>query len=393
MLQGEIDAIDYPPTHQYQLEPLEPKNMLEERVARIPVEFFHGESFLDIGCNKGFFSLWAKRNIKYVEGIDYDQKCVRLCKKLGIKCQLTTFRDYVPDKRYDRIMMGNIMHYMYRECGDWTFIIKLAAISTGLVLIEAPTGMDCVAMKPVFQTKKLRKNFNEESFMGMMTKFFTLKMKVKSPSNNRWIMLFERLPLRIDHFVHKLTTIKLKSGIESTVYKHRNTIIKIQTNTTDKDFIKTFVAAHSPISNGIDSWLFSNGMYVGWSERISKYCSMKKFKHQIECFQKLCEHNVYLAKLGYTEMDMSVTNFFSDFKFYDKGGVWNIKDLEVAAIEDIITGYFFKMFRNSFKIKINFDLIHTILNKRDSVLIEILYQSFIIDEPIKKSKLQRLFHR
>jgi len=391
-LQSQIDAIDYPPTHQYDLETMQPKGMLQVRLDRMPNHFFLGRSFLDIGCNKGFFSLLAKqRHCNYVEGFDYDEKCVTLCKNLGLNVNKDTFRDYVPTKQFDRIMLGNVMHYMYRECGDWTFIIKLAAISNGLVLIEAPTGMDCKAMKPVFETKELRKGFNEKLFFEKMAQFFILKSKTESPSNNRWIMLFERKPVScLDYNFDELK--EIKSSVESRVYKSKDRIIKIQENHTVKDFIKTFIASYSPISNGVLEWIYHKGEYVGWSELKVNQKTLRHGTRQDEVFKQLIKHNIYLAKQGLTEMDMGISNFFEDLIMYDKGGVWFIKDLEKAGIEDIDKGYFFSMFKNSFKNYIvNYEKIHQALNTRDSNVIEVMYDELIVTE--KKKSFFDLFRR
>ncbi len=391
MSQEEIDKLDYPPTHQYNLERLEPLGALKKRMRLISSQIFHGERFLDIGCNKGFFSLVAKQGCKIVEAIDNNRDYVNLCKKLKIDVQLSTFREYNPDKKYDRIMMGNVMHYMYRECGDWSFIIKLAAISNGLVLIEAPTGMDCKLMKDAIP-KHLRKNFNNESFMETMNKFFTLKSISNSPSQGRYIMLFERINLPTVAFaIHDGIKIIKQDG-ESTVYKSKDNIIKIQNNHTEKDEIRIFIASHSPISNGIKSLVYNYGNYQGWTEEISDQIKLKPYTNQEECFQKLCIHNIYLAKLGYTEVDMSVSNFWPDLQMYDKGGIRHVTDVDPLCYNDLQTGWFFTMFRNQFNIPIDYESIQLSLKTRNSFNIQKMYEGFITFKSTKIS-LGRFFRK
>ena len=381
MSQDEIDSIEYPPTHEYDLETLTPKGVLAKRMKLYPQSFFKGDSFLDIGCNKGFFSLLAKQGCRKVKGIDYDPKCIDLCKKLGLDVELGTFRDYNPTEKFDRIFMGNIMHYMYRECEGWEFIIKLAAISSGEVLIEAPTGMNCKAMKPVFE-KRLRANFNEDEFMKHMNKFFTLISKANSPNNNRYIMHFRR-KVQLPMVIHSMSEFdgakKIKETKESTCYRHGNLIYKIQKNRSTEDEIGYFIASHSPVSNGVYTWMYHyKDGFIGWVERYSEKKSLGHYDKQEEVFKKLCEHNVYLAKLGYTEMDMGTSNFMEDLTMVDKGGVWHIKDIQNIALGK--DGYFLKMFRDSFDIPLEYDLIHETLATRDSKKIENMYQGFLQKE-------------
>ncbi len=376
MSQEEIDAIDYPPTHQYNLERLEPVGALRKRMRLIPNQIFNGKRFLDIGCNKGFFSLLAKKRCMEVEAIDNQDSYVRLCKNLGINTQLSTFREYNPDKKYDRIMMGNVMHYMYRECGDWSFIIKLAAISSGLVLIEAPTGMNCKIMKDAIP-KHLRKNFNDEAFRNAMKPFFILKSISNSPSQGRYIMLFERIKEPTVAFaIHDGISIIKQDG-ESTVYQSKDNIIKIQNNHSEKDEIRIFIASHSPISNGIKSLVYNYGKYQGWVEEKSDQKKLKPYTNQEHIFQKLCIHNIYLAKLGYTEVDMAVSNFWPDLQMYDKGGIRHVQDVDPLAYTDLKTGWFFTMFRNQFNIPIDFEKIQKGLKTHNSLEIQKMYEEFI----------------
>lgn len=375
-LQERIDEIAYPPTHQYDLETLEPKDFLKQRFDLMPEDFFHGKSFLDIGNNKGFFSLYAKKHCEYVEGLDYDKKCVELCNDLGIPTTCTTFRDYIPKRQFDRILMGNIMHYMYRECNGWEFITKLAAISTGQVLIEAPTGMDCKAMNPVFETKHLRKNFNEKLFFKSMERYFVLKSKVKSPSNNRWIMLWERKPINKITFNELKNMNEIKNTNESVVYTSNEKIAKIQVNHSVTDFIKTFISSESPISNGVLEWIVNeNGEYIGWTEQKEQKQTIPHRTQQSLVLPQLIKHQLYLTKLGYHEMDMGVSNFFEDGIMFDKGGVWHIKEMQKEGIDDVENGYFFKMMKSSFgNYPFDYNTLHRVLNTRDSFVIEEFYE-------------------
>ena len=81
-----IDALAYPPTHTYVLDGLKPTGVLAERFAvlnRLVPDFFTGNgSFLDVGCNKGFFSLYGSKFFNEVVGIDNTPEFIELCTKL-----------------------------------------------------------------------------------------------------------------------------------------------------------------------------------------------------------------------------------------------------------------------------------------------------------------------
>ena len=73
-LQSMIDSLSYPPTHEYSVKDLKPKGELKIRLAQMKTvspNFFEGDNFLDIGCNKGFFSLLASQNFLHVKTPKY----------------------------------------------------------------------------------------------------------------------------------------------------------------------------------------------------------------------------------------------------------------------------------------------------------------------------------
>ncbi|MHC4388404.1 MAG: class I SAM-dependent methyltransferase, partial [Planctomycetota bacterium] len=178
-----IDALAYPPTHTYVLDGLKPTGVLAERFAvlkgLVPDFFNANNSFLDVGCNKGFFSLYGSQFFNEVVGIDNTPEFIDLCTKLkrpNTEFILTDFRNYTPSKRFDRILLGNVHHYLFRSCQGWDWLYKLAAISKGLVVIEGPVDMSCPDMSDVL-CGDLREHFNYEEFIEVMNKFFVLKSK------------------------------------------------------------------------------------------------------------------------------------------------------------------------------------------------------------------------
>jgi len=200
-LQSEIDSIEYPPSHTYILDGLIPTGSLLARVLLIEKEFPHffrsGYELLDIGCNKGFFSLYQEGQ---VVGFDPDEKCVELCKRLRYKIwdddrefHVASFGSFTRSHRFARIFIGNGHHYPFIEAGGWSFIEKLGNLCdpTGLVLLEGPTGMESVDAQNCIP-EELASEFTQEKLIEAFDSLFILRKIVPSPLADRYFLLFEK---------------------------------------------------------------------------------------------------------------------------------------------------------------------------------------------------------
>jgi len=195
-LQDEIDAIEYPPSHTYQLKGLVPGEILERRMEVITKEFptfFKNGTLLDVGCNKGFFSLYHRGN---VVGIDPDEKCVKLCRRLRHteKFHQVSFGKYVRvGVPFNRVFMGNGHHYPFIEVGGWSFIEKLGnlVVEGGFVLLEGPTGMESVDAQNCIP-EDLASEFTQEKLIEAFNSLFILRKIVPSPLTDRYFLLFEK---------------------------------------------------------------------------------------------------------------------------------------------------------------------------------------------------------
>ena len=196
-LQSRIDAITYPPTHTYRLgPPLTPTGDLARRVAVIErefPEFFQSEHLLDVGCNKGFFSLYHQGS---VTGIDPSQECLDLCWKLmprGVFFR-RTFVQLHQGETFQKIWIGNGHHYPFIEAGGWGWVQKLDNICSGEVLLEGPVdmrGRDARRCIP----DEIAHLFTLDQLLAAFDPYFRLIKKVPSPLVNRFFLHFER---RID---------------------------------------------------------------------------------------------------------------------------------------------------------------------------------------------------
>lgn len=195
-LQDEIDSIEYPPSHTYRLRGLVPGEILGKRMAVIRKEFpkfFKDGTLLDVGCNKGFFSLYHRGG---VVGIDPDERCVELCRKLRHTEDFhqASFGKYtrvgIP---FNRVFMGNGHHYPFIEAGGWGFIEKLGnlVVTGGMVLLEGPTGMESVDARGCIP-EELKDEFTQEKLLEAFDSLFILRKIVPSPLTDRYFLLFEK---------------------------------------------------------------------------------------------------------------------------------------------------------------------------------------------------------
>ncbi len=192
-LQEEIDSITYPPTHTYRLAGLVPGPILSKRIKVIEEHFptfFTIGTLLDVGCNKGFFSLYHQGS---VTGIDPSLECIELCRKLypAGSFHLTTFGNFETEDKFDRIFIGNGHHYPFIEAGGWSWVNSLGKMSKGLVLLEGPvdmTGVDAQRCIPL----ELRSEFTKEKLLEAFHSRFILCKIIPSPLVDRFFLLFQR---------------------------------------------------------------------------------------------------------------------------------------------------------------------------------------------------------
>jgi SAM-dependent methyltransferase len=354
-LQKKIDALDYPPTHQYRLEPLKPDGFLRNRyeiMKLVSPDFFTGENFLDVGCNKGFFSLLASQNCNSVTSIDFDKRFTDLCIDLAQKnmtIQQKSFREFIPRKTYDRILLGNVHHYIYKETGNWDWIKKLAVISTDKVMVEGAVSMKCNDMK-IAIPKSLQSGFND--FLVEMTEYFDIIMTAQSMSPDRSVILFQRKKDKFGNS-YQLNDLKIDKVIKddpnSMVLKIKeNKIAKINKLKPDDIFpiskINTNIARLSPISNNAVGSVYDGDKFVGWLEDEEPDVKYKYKENQKEMFQLHCTHMQYLARLNYFDGDCSMINVFKvTNKLFDKGMVIPIPDMTNQMID-----YYFKYMDDSY---------------------------------------------
>ena len=206
----------YPPTHQYNSFTMVPKGPLKERVEIITnnlPSFFIGNRLLDVGCSWGYFSFANARNFHRIIALDKNEKCIEYCNKKNKYAHLqflqTGFRDYTSAIPFDKIFLGNAVHHIFMEIGDWSWIPKLHALSDGEVLVE---GADTTQCKDIRECIPFDKHGIYNKFQEEMSKYFVLKRKIHTTSYtpDRYLMLYDKRK-RPWYFLNKLPVNQLIS--------------------------------------------------------------------------------------------------------------------------------------------------------------------------------------
>ncbi len=369
-LQARIDAQAYPPTHTYQLDGLTPSGVLVERVARIDQtagpDFWDpnvtGARFLDIGCSKGFFSLRAHREGFNVTGIDPDPEAVEICRNAAevtggrrrLTFHATTFRDMpiadYPRGTWDRIFVGNVHHYLYRDAGGWEWLAKLATMCHPgtLVVVEGPIGVECTDARRALP-ESLHANFTRDDWEMELGRFFTIRNVGLSPSYtpDRRIWLLQRNSDEIERRVlyrlkerERLSTSPGRSvfvdadGLVCKVYENPPPNLYTQVN------LGRFIPRETKVVDVIRD--DDTDEFVGWREpRVE--CPARFFEVEMEIFRAFCRRQVWLARNGYTDVDPGGLNFGvmdQRLTHFDKNSIHPIMSLD-AGEWDFDTGRFF----------------------------------------------------
>lgn len=176
----------YPETLQFDVDTLQPKGALVERMHSFEevsrIFFKGGSSFLDIGCNKGYFeALVLKENpsIRKIVAIDILPEVLEvaesLCPSTGVQFELFSFQKYPIERvSFDRIFWGNGPHYGFTDCvGSWDFLAKLAVLSTGLVLLEGGFDFGDPEMKPMVKDA-WEGQFSVKAFNKVARRYFEI---------------------------------------------------------------------------------------------------------------------------------------------------------------------------------------------------------------------------
>ena len=106
------------------------------KALRLPA--LRGKSFLDLGCNEGYFCIEAKRQgAKRIVGIDANAEFIARAKArapdIDFRCQSW---DTLPDEEFDVILLASALHYA-KDQADLLNRIHGCLTETGMLVVEA----------------------------------------------------------------------------------------------------------------------------------------------------------------------------------------------------------------------------------------------------------------
>jgi methionine biosynthesis protein MetW len=74
-----------------------------------------GKKVLDIGSYNGYIAKLIEKQGNEVEGVDFTDKAISLCKKQGIKCTKANIEKRIPfkDNQFDAVFMGETIEHIF----------------------------------------------------------------------------------------------------------------------------------------------------------------------------------------------------------------------------------------------------------------------------------------
>lgn len=147
-----IKQLNYPENYMFDAKTLLPEGVLSKRVElmkeNIPELFTGGTSLLDIGCNKGYFSLLLSKKYKRIVGYDVDVRMIEIARDVksyhGIKnveFNVGGLVDISNRSRYETVYLGGVHHLIFAQevnsgLDPMNFIRKLKKIAKKYIIID-----------------------------------------------------------------------------------------------------------------------------------------------------------------------------------------------------------------------------------------------------------------
>lgn len=151
-LQQKMLKLNYPTNHMFDIETITATGVLINRMDLLRINaleiFEGGNSFLDIGCNKGFMSFILSGVYKQVVGYepakeicDFAEEIRKYYNLKNIKFINKGFDEIPENKTYDIVYVGNVHHYLFRNDiinnkKPFTFLNKLKKITNKVLILD-----------------------------------------------------------------------------------------------------------------------------------------------------------------------------------------------------------------------------------------------------------------
>lgn len=334
-LQEELNNAKYPPTQVYEIDGLKPDNFLRDRldiINSICPEFFQGECFLDVGISKGFFSFLAAKKCFRVVGIEPpmgDISHYNLCVKIrdylhlnNVEIYNTNFKDFHPNILFDRVFLGNVMHYLYhpresKEKIGWSFIYKLAAMvkTDGIVIIESP--LDCNVNLDIRYMGE--DDYTKERFLEVIEPFFEVIGIKPSRSLYRSVVCLKRKLNPLDNifeYEHLYKTKIFDNRSNREIFLCQYGVCKIFDYVPSMEYIiKVCAISYSDLRPNLYGLVRKNGVIIGFMQEFIENEFIIR-----DVWENYKKDRKMLLDIGYKDADPALSNVFlkeGKFKFID----------------------------------------------------------------------------
>jgi hypothetical protein len=166
-LNEEIKRYKHPPNYMFDAETLEPYGVLADRVKimeeKVPEFYEGGDTFLDIGCNKGFWMFYLGNGFKNLIGYEMDGHQVEIAESIknlhgfdNVEFRVGTFGKVPHDIRADTVYVGGTHHHIFEEdlrLGKpaMDFVFRLKKMAEKYLIIDGVMNYTDFAMQAIIK--------------------------------------------------------------------------------------------------------------------------------------------------------------------------------------------------------------------------------------------------
>lgn len=216
-MKNQVSLGSYPDTQIYDPETLKPLNrQTQDRVDFlrhfVPEMFQHRESFLDIGCARGFLCHLLCGNYKRIVGLEKDKRLHGFAHGVKGLHDHNNIKFINKDLRgldsfsgkglsFNTVFVGNVHHYFFNDAvrygvDEWAWLKKIRDMAEELLIIDGPVETNDPAVKGCIAetnwSAAQQAMYTEQRFVEEMTPEFSLVRSRKNQAGVRSTLVFRR---------------------------------------------------------------------------------------------------------------------------------------------------------------------------------------------------------
>jgi SAM-dependent methyltransferase len=134
-----------------------------DKLKALKLPDLHGRSFLDVGCNEGFFCGFAGfQGARRVVGIDHSAGFIERARRRFPACEfLCSDWTHLPDERFDVILLASSLHYAEDQAAMVRKLVDMLA-PDGVLVLEIG-----IASSPKAEWTRVKRGIDERYFPSM----------------------------------------------------------------------------------------------------------------------------------------------------------------------------------------------------------------------------------